>query len=84
MEKTCIACGMPLERPEDHPSGDVTKSYCKHCARPDGSMNSYDDTLAAMTAWIVRTQGIDVGVARSMAKDTLARLPAWKELSNAN
>ena len=43
--KICIACGMPLRKPEDYPGKDETKAYCVHCARPDGSMQSYDEKL---------------------------------------
>lgn len=76
--RTCIACGMPMERPEDHAMADVRKDYCKHCARPDGSMRSYEEAVEGMTQWMIRTQGFDQGVARDMALAALAALPAWK------
>ncbi len=78
MSKSCIACGMPMERNEDFAMGDPTKDYCRYCARPDGSMQSYDEKLESMTGFIVRTQGLDRGVARESARSTMARLPAWK------
>jgi hypothetical protein len=77
--KTCTACGMPMERPEDFPLGDETKDYCVHCARPDGSMQSYEERAAGMAAFIVRTQGLDEGAALSAAKAQMAALPAWKD-----
>ena len=76
--KLCIACGMPMEKDEDFPLGDRTKDYCVHCARPDGSMQSYDERLAGMTSFIVTTQGLDEGAAGRAAKAAMARLPAWK------
>src|SRR5207245_1314483 len=42
-QMSCISCGMPLRTDEDHAAGDPTKNYCKHCARPDGSLKSYDE-----------------------------------------
>lgn len=83
MEKKCISCGMPLERPQDHAMGDSTKEYCKHCARPDGSMRSHEEAIDGMSQWMVRTQGLDPAVAKSMAIETLAKLPAWKGRSGA-
>ncbi len=78
MEKSCIACGMPMGRQEDFAMGDTTKDYCKHCAKADGSMRGYDEALAGMTGWMVKTQGLDEDVARQMAAQTMAKLPAWK------
>lgn len=77
--KLCIACGMPMERKEDYPLGDETKGWCVHCARPDGSMQSYAEKAESMTAFIVRTQGLDPGAARKAAVSMMRRLPAWKD-----
>jgi hypothetical protein len=76
--KTCIACGMPMNSAEDYPSGDTDLDYCVHCARPDGSMRSYDEALEGMTQFMVRTQGLDETVARGVAKDMMGKLPAWQ------
>jgi hypothetical protein len=76
--KLCIACGMPMTKREDYPLGDESKDYCVHCARGDGTMQSYDERAAGMAAFIVRTQGLDEGVALTTAKDRMAKLPAWQ------
>lgn len=75
--KTCISCGMPLRSPEDHARGDVTTTYCKHCAREDGAMKSYDEVLTGMSMFLKSTQGLDGDVAKGMARDMLAKNPAW-------
>jgi hypothetical protein len=75
--KTCIACGMPMTKPEDYPLRDESKDYCVHCARPDGSMQSYKEKAAGMAAFIVKTQGLDEGAALAAAKTMMASLPAW-------
>lgn len=41
--KVCIACGMPMAEPSEFACGDTTKDYCVHCARPDGSMQSFEE-----------------------------------------
>jgi len=77
--KICIACGMPMKTPHDFPMGDEKKDYCIHCARPDGTMQSYDEKLESMTNFIVKTQGLDTYAARNVAKGMLSKLPAWKD-----
>lgn len=75
--KMCIACGMPMTKPEDFAQGDESKDYCRYCAHPDGSMQSYDEKLDSMTHFITRTQGLDESAARGVAERSLAKLPAW-------
>ena len=82
--KTCIACGMPLESAEDYPLGDETKKYCKYCAHSDGTMQSYDEKLAAMTQFIQDVQGVDETAAREYARKLMADLPAWRRETSKN
>jgi hypothetical protein len=77
--KMCIACGMPMKDPKDFAMGDGNKEYCVHCARPDGTMQSYEEKLESMTGFIVKTQGLDEKVAKNAAKGMLSKLPAWKD-----
>jgi hypothetical protein len=76
--KICIACGMPMREKDDFAMGDESKDYCKYCANPDGSMQSYDEKLEGMTQFIVRTQGLDPDAAKNAAKGMMAKLPAWQ------
>lgn len=76
--KNCIACGMPMTKKEDFAGGDMSKDYCIHCSRPDGSMQSYEEKLDSLTGFIVKTQGFDPAAARKSAKEMMSRLPAWK------
>ena len=75
--KVCIACGMPMREKSDYAMGDESKDYCRYCAREDGSMQSYEEKLAGMAEFLVRTQGLDKGAARVSAKNIMAKLPAW-------
>ncbi|MDF3001754.1 MAG: hypothetical protein K0Q48_1873 [Bacillota bacterium] len=76
--KICIACGMPMKAKEDFAMGDESKDYCKYCARPDGTMQNYDEKLEGMTEFIVKTQGIDQEAARNAARGMMEKLPAWQ------
>jgi hypothetical protein len=76
--KICIACGMPMEEPIDFAMGDIEKDYCVYCARPDGMMQSYEEKLGSLTAFMIKTQGLDKQVADTAARNMMSRLPAWK------
>lgn len=67
-----------MKSPQDFAMGDEKKDYCIYCARPDGTMQSYDEKLESMTGFIVRTQGLDANVARNAAREMLSKLPAWR------
>ena len=76
--KRCVACGMPMNEKEDFAMGDVQKNYCVHCAKEDGTMQSYEEKLESMTGFIIKTQGLDPEVATETAKALMKRLPAWR------
>jgi Putative zinc ribbon domain len=77
--KSCISCGMPLRAADDFPLQDVGKTYCRHCARADGSMKSYDEVLVGMSGFLTTTQGLDGAVARDAARAMMAKMPAWRD-----
>lgn len=79
--KVCISCGMPMTKLSDYPLGDESKEYCKYCARPDGSMQSYPEKLEGISEFLIRTQGLDPKAARQLAVRTMAKLPAWKNIT---
>lgn len=76
--KTCISCGMPMTKPSDFPLENEAKNFCKYCARPDGSMQSYSEKLEGTTEFLIKTQGLDPDAARRLAIRTMAKMPAWK------
>jgi hypothetical protein len=80
MSKTCVACGMPMSGTDDFPKGDMSKDYCLYCAKPDGTMQGYDEKLKGYAGWLTRTQGLDSLAALDQAKTILLQLPAWKHL----
>jgi hypothetical protein len=64
---------------EEFAMGDPAKDYCVHCARPDGSMQSFEEKLASLTGFIVRTQGFAPAAAAVAAKVMMKPLPAWSD-----
>ena len=76
---SCISCGMPMRSPQEHATGDTSKAYCVRCARPDGTMKGYDEALVGMAAFLGKTQGLNESVARDVAKNMMAKLPAWSK-----
>ncbi len=77
--KSCIACGMPMKVKSDFALEDESKDYCKFCARPDGTMQSYEEKLDNLTGFIIKTQGLEKEVAKNAAGAMMAKLPAWKK-----
>ena len=77
--KKCISCGMPLREKSDYPLGDTSKDYCTYCARPDGSMKSYEEAKEGMTGFIMKTQGFDKKAAEKAAVEMMKKNPAWKQ-----
>ena len=78
--KTCIACGMPMTKPEDFAMKDETKDYCLYCARPDGSMQSYPEKLEGTARFLMKTQGLEENAARETAVRLMKKLPAWANI----
>lgn len=76
--KLCISCGAPLRKPSDYPLGHEGLDYCKFCARPDGSMLSWEEKLEGLAEAFVRTKKVDRETARRMAGRLLATQPAWE------
>lgn len=76
--KNCIACGMPMKKAADFAMNDESKDYCVHCARPDGSMQSFEEKKVSMTNFIIKTQGLAREPAESAALSMMKKLPAWK------
>ncbi|WP_392560045.1 zinc ribbon domain-containing protein [Orbus mooreae] len=76
--KMCIACGMPMTQIADYPRYDISKNYCKLCAKSDGSMKSFDEKLEELTLRYVEEHSMDYQVAKETARIILKKLPAWK------
>jgi len=76
--KTCISCGMPMKEASDFAMSDTSKDYCIHCAKEDGSMQSFEEKRVGMIDFIIKSQGFDVEAATKIAENNMRKLPAWK------
>lgn len=77
--KTCIACGVPMNEATDYAMNDTGKDYCIHCARPDGTMQSFEEKRDSLANFIIKTQGFDKNVAVQTAVNMMMKLPAWAD-----
>ncbi len=88
MGKTCISCSMAMEKPEDFPGGDTSKDYCAYCARPDGSLKSFEEALSDSVKFALEGENYKMcgfttkpteAEARAGMAAYMKTLPAWKE-----
>jgi len=75
---TCVACGMPMKKKAEFAMGDTNKNYCCHCARPDGSMKSYDEVFKGGVQWAMGEFKISEAEAKKMIEQNMKKQPAWK------
>ena len=73
----CESCGMPMASPGDFGGGNPENKYCVHCTHADGSLKSYDEALEGMASFLIESQKMDREAAESIARDFMARMPAW-------
>lgn len=76
--KLCISCGAPMRKKTDFPVGDESLEYCKFCARPDGTMLTYEEKLEGLAEAFFRTKKMDREAARRVAARLMATQPAWQ------
>ena len=74
----CGSCGMPMEKPEDHALGDVTREYCRYCTDARGELLPYEQVLETNARYYVESQGVTPAAANAMARAMLADMPAWR------
>ncbi|MFC1592556.1 zinc ribbon domain-containing protein [Candidatus Omnitrophota bacterium] len=75
--KSCMSCGMPMTKPEDFGGGNPDNLYCVHCAKADGSLKNYDETLEGMVNFMIMSQNMDRETAEVASKEYLVKMPAW-------
>ena len=82
--KRCLSCGLPMEQAEDFAQGDVSKAYCRHCARADGALQSLAERTASLAEYVMHTQNLDQATAQQAALEMLKRQPIWQGLEEQN
>ena len=76
--KICESCGMPMKSSEDFGGGRMDNVYCVYCTDEVGTLKPYDEVLENMKGFAMKTMGISESEALQMAKEGMAKLPAWQ------
>jgi len=77
-EKICESCGMPMHSPEDFGGGKPGNLHCKYCTDEQGNLKDFDTRLEDLTRFVISRSGVDRTVAVQMARENMAKMPAWK------
>lgn len=83
-EKFCESCGMPLRQPKDFGGGRLDNKYCVHCTDEKGGLKPFEVVFAGMQQFAIMNMGVSEEEALKIAKETMAKMPAWagrKELT---
>jgi len=79
-EKFCESCGMPMKAPEDFGGGRTDNRYCVHCTDTKGELLPYGVVLDNMKNFAIKTMGVSESEALKMAREGMAKLPAWENV----
>ncbi|MGW0201856.1 zinc ribbon domain-containing protein [Nonomuraea sp. NPDC003201] len=44
----CQSCGMPMRTADDHAPGHPDSTWCRMCAKPDGTLQDFDERFERM------------------------------------
>lgn len=83
-DKFCESCGMPLREKKDFGGGRLDNKYCVYCTDEKGELKPFDVVFAGMQQFAIMNTGVSEEEALKIAKETMAKMPAWagrKELS---
>ena len=77
-EKVCESCGMPMKKIEDFGGKNPGNKYCVYCTDEKGNLKSYEEKVEDFKNLILKTNDFGEEQAFKMAKESLAKFPAWK------
>ena len=77
--KTCIACSMPMEMPEDFGNGNTDSESCVHCTNIDGGLKSCDAIYNGGVEFFVTHVTDDNDMTEKLTRYNMKKLPHWKE-----
>lgn len=83
-EKICESCGMPMRKISDFGGGNPDNMYCKHCTDENGKLKDFQTRLNDSANFIASRMGVDKITAEKMAKESMAKMPAWKHIFDEN
>ncbi|MFH1621142.1 MAG: zinc ribbon domain-containing protein [Patescibacteria group bacterium] len=76
--KQCIACGMPLEKPEDFAKNDENSEFCLYCVNEDGSVKTCDAIFAGGVEFFLKSLGDDRALAEKLVRKNMNQLSYWQ------
>lgn len=62
----------------DHAAKNPRSRYCRYCTNNEGMLQSPQERLAKLTAFIIEDEHISEEKAREKAIAQMRKLPAWK------
>jgi hypothetical protein len=69
---------MPL-KPENRAVGYEERDLCQSCINPNGVPKSYEEVLSGMAKYFVESKSVHPKAARDYARQTIEKLPYWKQ-----
>ena len=75
----CIACGMPLEKPEDHALGDEKSPFCLYCVDEKGNVKTCEEIFEGGVEFFM---GVFQGTrdqAEKLVRKNMQFLPYWQD-----
>lgn len=80
MEKICESCGMPMVKKEDFGGLNINNKYCVFCTYENGELKTFDEKVKDYSNFIMRTSDLGESQAIELAKESLLKQPAWKNI----
>lgn len=75
---TCISCGMPMQKDEDHAPGNPQSTWCVHCSTPQGQLQNLEERFERMVQWQMKKGAKSRDQAERETKIYMQTMPAWK------
>ena len=67
----CVACGMPLTKPDDFGNKNTHSKTCIHCTRPDGQVKSCDEVFAGGLVFFQNAFGVKEDLAKRLTRKNM-------------
>jgi hypothetical protein len=74
----CEACGMPMEKPEDHALSDSSSKFCLYCVNPDGSVKSAAEIFQGGVQFFLAHVGGNRALAEKITRKNMNQQSYWQ------
>ena len=76
--KKCLACGMPLIKPEDCANHDLNADFCIHCVNEQGEVKSAEEIFQGGVEFFIAATGVNRELAKKLTRRNMNSLPYWQ------